>query len=72
LSVSKLRWCLVQVKPQELRDDSFISTDNRYDERYQAMVQQDEMEGYQQDQDQQEEEKSFDESDGEIEVRWAR
>jgi hypothetical protein len=71
LSVSKLRWCLVQVKPQELRDDSFISTDNRYDERYQAMVQQDEMEGYQQDQDQQEE-KSFDESDGEIEVSWAR
>jgi hypothetical protein len=63
---------LVQVKPQELRDDSFISTDNRYDERYQAMVQQDEMEGYQQDQDQQEEEKSFDESDGEIEVSWAR
>jgi hypothetical protein len=62
---------LVQVKPQELRDDSFISTDNRYDERYQAMVQQDEMEGYQQDQDQQEE-KSFDESDGEIEVSWAR
>ncbi|XP_068900722.1 voltage-dependent calcium channel subunit alpha-2/delta-3 isoform X2 [Tenebrio molitor] len=57
-----------EVKPQELRDDSFISTDNRYDERYQAMVQQDEMEGYQQDQDQQEEEKSFDESDGEIEV----
>lgn len=70
--MSKLRWCLVQVKPQELRDDSFISTDNRYDERYQAMVQQDEMEGYQQDQDQQEEEKSFDESDGEIEVSWAR
>lgn len=70
--MSKLRWCLVQVKPHELRDDSFISTDNRYDERYQAMVQQDEMEGYQQDQDQQEEEKSFDESDGEIEVSWAR
>ncbi|RZC33440.1 hypothetical protein BDFB_011957, partial [Asbolus verrucosus] len=56
--------------PQELRfDDSFVSTDSRYEERYQAMVQPEEdMEGYQQDQEQPEEDsKGFDEADGEIE-----
>lgn len=55
-------------------DDSFISTDSRFEEKYQAMVQADEdLDGYQRDQDPQEEEesKASDETDGEIEVSWS-
>ncbi|XP_063927225.1 voltage-dependent calcium channel subunit alpha-2/delta-3-like isoform X2 [Zophobas morio] len=61
-----------EVRAQEVRyDDSFISTDSRFEEKYQAMVQADEdLDGYQRDQDPQEEEesKASDETDGEIEV----
>ncbi|XP_064214426.1 voltage-dependent calcium channel subunit alpha-2/delta-3 isoform X3 [Tribolium castaneum] len=71
LTNSAPNYTLNDQEPQEVRqdfhyDDSFITSDRRFEERYQAMVQQDELDGYQQDQDQQDEEEE--ETDSDIEV----